>query len=106
MSRTKTRETIQLIEDPELEPFFITKDEYSYAVKKRVIPNGDHFKTKSKESYDRTIGYFVSEEYALIKIFKLKKDENNHTNLQSYIDECKLINKQFEEYANKFRSNL
>ena len=33
---TKKRKSIQTITDPLLEPFFITKDEYSYAVKEMV----------------------------------------------------------------------
>lgn len=102
----KKRESTQIINDPELKPFYITKDEYSYAVKQMVEPDKTHFRTKSNKTYEKIIGYFVSPEYAILKIFKLKKDLNDHSSLESYINECKTINKQFEEYATKFRSNL
>lgn len=106
MNKKGKRNSVQTIEDPELKPFYIVKDEYSYAVKQTIEPDSSHFRTKTSKSYEKNIGYFTSPEHAIVKIFKLKRDLNNHSNLESYISECKEINKQFEQYATKFRSNL
>ena len=44
----RKRKSIQTITDPILEPFFITKDEYSYTIKEKVTSNKDHFRSKGK----------------------------------------------------------
>ena len=39
---------VQTISDESLEPFFITKDDYSYTVKERIVPKSNHFRTVGK----------------------------------------------------------
>ena len=45
---TTKRKSIQTITDPLLEPFFITKDEYSFTVKQNVTSDSSHFRSKGK----------------------------------------------------------
>ena len=43
----KKKKLITTISDPLLEPFYIQKDEMCYTVIERIIPNGDHYRTKN-----------------------------------------------------------
>ena len=47
---TTKRKSIQTIKDPLLEPYFITKDEYSYTVKENVVSDANHFKSNGKKN--------------------------------------------------------
>ena len=40
--------SLTLIEDPSMEPFFITKDEHCYTVNKRITSYADHFRSTGK----------------------------------------------------------
>ena len=44
----KKRKSIQTIRDPRLDPYFITKDEYSYTIKQVVTSDADHLEVKVK----------------------------------------------------------
>ena len=45
---------VQTISDKSLEPFFITKDEYSYTVKEMVTSDANHFRSKGKsKTYEK-----------------------------------------------------
>ena len=46
MSEQKRRKSIQVISDPLLEPFFITRDEYSFTVKQNVTSDAGHLDQK------------------------------------------------------------
>ena len=56
---TTKRKSIQTITDPLLEPFFITKDEYSYTVKQNVKSDASHFRAKGKaKTYEKSLYYY------------------------------------------------
>ena len=72
------------IEDPRLEPYFITKDDNCYTVNERVIPNQDHFRSKGniKEGnydyyrpiYQENIGVTIivsNKESSLLKLLRI-----------------------------------
>ncbi len=53
------RKSIQTITDPLLEPYFITKDEYSYTVKEMVTSDASHFRSKGKsKTYEKSLYYY------------------------------------------------
>ena len=53
---------------PFLEPFFITKDEYSYTVKQNVISDASHFRAKGKaKTYEKSLYYYAEFEQACTK---------------------------------------
>ena len=44
----KNSKQLTVIKDPNLEPYFITKDDHCYTVQMTVKPNANHFRTKGK----------------------------------------------------------
>lgn len=101
------RKSTQVITDPLLDPFFITKDEHGYAVKEKINPNPSHRRTKDKStSYEKTHGFFGGFHYCITKIAKLKSDQNNHDSLKSYINEYKKISEQIKQYIDGITSKV
>lgn len=94
--------SIQTITDPLLDPFFITRDEYSFSVKQMITPNGNHFKSKEGgTNYEKTIGYYPTFPQALNKIAEAKLDvKENYSSIESYIEDYKTISNQIQEYTN------
>jgi hypothetical protein len=105
MSETKRRKSIQVITDPLLEPFFITKDEYSYTIKQIIESDSSHFRSKGKsKTYEKSLYYFPRLDQCLNRIGNLKSDLNNHNSLKSYMEEYKNISNQIKEYTDGIRS--
>jgi hypothetical protein len=99
---------IQTITDPVLEPYFITRDEYSFTVKENVAPNSNHFRTKGKgKSYEKSLSYYPTFEAALKKIAVLKlSQKENYTSINSYIEEYNIISNQIKSYTDELRSTI
>ena len=99
---------IQTITDPTLEPYFITRDEYSFTVKENVAPNSNHFRTKGKgKSYEKSLSYYPTFEAALKKIAVLKlSQKENYTSINSYIEEYNIISNQIKSYTDELRSTV
>ena len=97
---------IQTITDPALEPYFITKDEYSFTVKENVAPNTDHFRTKGKgKSYEKSLSYFPTFEGALEKIATLQlSKKESYNSLKDYLKDYNLISNQIKNYTDGLRS--
>ena len=104
---TKKRKSIQTITDPLLEPFFITKDEFSYAVKEKVQSNADHFRSNGKgKSYEKSLYYFADLPRAINKIAELQAEKGNFDSLKSYIENYKSISNKIKNYTNGIRSTI
>ena len=99
---------IQTITDPVLEPYFITRDEYSFTVKENVAPNSNHFRTKGKgKSYEKSLSYYPTFEAALKKIATLKlSQKENYTSINNYIEEYNTISNQIKSYTDELRSTI
>jgi len=107
MSEQKQRKSIQTITDPSLEPFFITKDEYSFTVKQNVTSNASHFRSKGKaKTYEKSLYYYTNFEQALQKIAKLQSDMENYISLEEYINNYKSISNQIKNYTDGIRSAI
>ena len=101
------RKSIQTITDPLLEPFFITKDEYSYTVKEMVTSDANHFRSKGKsKTYEKSLYYFPEFNQALNKIADLKATKGNFDNLVKYIENYKSISNQIKNYTDGIRSTI
>ena len=101
---TKRRKSIQVITDPLLEPFFITKDEYSYTVKQIVESDSDHFRSKGKSKvYEKSLYYYGRLDQAINRIASLKADLDDHNSLKGYMENYQLISNQIEEYTKNFK---
>tara|TARA_R100000951_G_scaffold113982_1_gene117212 strand:+ start:22 stop:339 length:318 start_codon:yes stop_codon:yes gene_type:complete len=102
---TTKRKSIQTITDPLLEPFFITKDEYSYTVKQNVTSNATHFRAKGKaKTYEKSLYYFANLDQALQKIANLKSDIGNFDSLEEYINNYIKISTNIKNYTDGIRS--
>jgi hypothetical protein len=107
MSETKRRKSIQVITDPLLEPFFITKDEYSYTIKQNVASDSSHFRSKGKsKTYEKSLYYYPKFSQAINKIAKLKADLDDFDNLKNYIENYEKISNQIKEYTDGLRSTI
>jgi len=104
---TKKRKSIQTITDPLLEPFFITKDEYSYAVKEMVKSDSDHFRSKGKsKTYEKSLYYYPLFEQAITKIAELKSSKTDFNNLNKFLENYKSIKNQIKNYTDGIRSAI
>lgn len=101
------RKSIQIIKDPLLEPYFITKDEYSFTVKEMVKSNSDHFRSKGKSKvYEKTHYYFPKFYQALNKIAHLKSSDGNFNSLEEYINNYQQISNQIKSYTDGIKSQV
>ena len=103
---TTKRKSIQTITDPLLEPFFITKDEYSYTVKQNVTSDASHFRAKGKaKTYEKSLYYYAKFEQALQKIAKLQADTwKILSSLEEYINNYIKISTNIKNYTDGIRS--
>ena len=70
---TTKRKSIKTITDPLLEPYFITKDEYSYTIKMNVTSDASHFRAKGKtKTYEKSLYYYPTIGAALMRISELQ----------------------------------
>jgi len=103
----KKRKSTQLITDPLIEPFFITKDENSFTIKHKVRSDSTHFRSKGiNEDYIKIISFHSTFPSTLNKIGKLKADLEDHVSLQSYVDAYTLAEEQMQEFINKNENSL
>ncbi|MDB4300189.1 hypothetical protein N9923_00295 [bacterium] len=104
---TTKRKSIQTITDPHLEPFFITKDEYSYTVKQNVTSDASHFRSKGNaKTYEKSLYYYSSISQALMKIAELQSNLVDHKNLDEYITNFKTITNNLKNYINEKLSSI
>ena len=102
---TTKRKSIQTITDPLLEPFFITKDEYSYTVKQNVTSDSTHFRSKGNaKTYEKSLYYFTRFDQALNKISDLKSDMESFNSLEEYINNYTKISTNIKNYTDGIRS--
>lgn len=90
MARVKSH---TIIDDPALDPYFITRDEYNYIVNEKITTNANHFRSKggSKE-YDKAIKFFPNLKGALKFIAEEKLHTKKHYNsVMDFIDEYSKI---------------
>lgn len=104
---TTKRKSIQTIKDPLLEPYFITKDEYSYTVKENVVSDANHFKSNGKsKTYEKSLYYYPSFSQAITKIADLKTTKKDFNSLQEYLKNYKEIKNQIKSYTDGIRSTI
>jgi len=101
------RKSIQTITDPLLEPYFITKDEYSYTVKEMVTSDASHFRSKGKsKTYEKSLYYYPEFDQAINKIADLKTTKDDFDSLNEYLENYKLIKNQIKNYTDGIRSAI
>ena len=104
---TTKRKSIQTITDPLLEPFFITKDEYSFTVKQNVTSDSSHFRSKGKaKTYEKSLFFYADFARALEKIAQVKAEMGNFDSLEEYIENYKSISINIKNYTDGIRSAI
>mgnify|MGYP003643480749 FL=1 len=104
---TTKRKSIQTITDPLLEPFFITKDEYSFTVKQNVTSDSSHFRSKGKaKTYEKSLFFYADFARALEKIAQVKAEMGNFDSLEEYIENYKSISNQIKIYTDGIRGAI
>lgn len=99
------RKSIQIITDPLLEPFFISKDEYSYTVKQNVTSDASHFRSNGKsKTYEKSLYYYPTFASALNKIAELQAGIENFDSLKEYINQYTKISTNIKNYTDGIRS--
>ena len=107
MVKSKKRKSIQIITDPILNPFFITKDEYSYTIKQNVESDSSHFRSKGKsKTYEKSLYYYPQFSQALNKIAELKAEMGDFSSIQNYLTNYKEISNQIKSYTDGIRSTI
>jgi len=101
---TTKRKSIQTITDPLLEPYFITKDEYSYTVKQNVTSDASHFRSKGNaKTYEKSLYYYAKLEQALQKKASLQVSTENYDSLKEYINDYMKISTNIKNYTDGIR---
>lgn len=95
--KTATTNKLTIIRDPQIEPFFISKDQHGYTVNFSKSDGGD----KIKKEYTKVIGHYSTFGLALLKISKELTDLTPQYNsvseyLKTFIEIEKRINKLIE----------
>jgi hypothetical protein len=99
----KKRKSIQTIRDSRLDPYFITKDEYSYTIKQVVTSDSSHFRSKGKsKTYEKSLYYVSNMGQALNKVAALRTDMENYDNLDDYIKNYQSISDQIKSYTDEY----
>lgn len=107
MSKTKRRSSIQVIKDPLLEPFFISKDEYGFSIRQMVQSDASHFRSKGENKvYEKTLYFYPTFNLALNKIALLKSDSTDFNSLQDYLNNYLKISEQIKIYTNGIKSQI
>jgi hypothetical protein len=99
----KKRKSIQTIRDSRLDPYFITKDEYSYTIKQVVTSDADHFRSKGKsKTYEKALYYHSNMGQALNKIAQLQADGDDYNDLDDFIAEYKDVAEKIKSYTDEY----
>ena len=95
--------SLTLIEDPNLDPYYITKDENCYTVNIRVVSDKNHFRSTGKsKTYSKALTFHANFEQALERISKEKLHTKKHyKNLTDFLNEFKNIETNIKNYIEK-----
>jgi hypothetical protein len=82
-------EYTRFINDPIMDPYFISMDDNCMTVNIRVTPDSRY--TNSGKEYIKIIGHYSNLGIALKTIAKEKTNNHSYSSLKEYIDEYKTI---------------
>jgi len=87
-----------MINDPAMDPYFITMDNYCVTVNLRVTP--DRRYTDSTKEFNKIIGHHSSVGSAVKTIAKAKANNQSYSSLKEYVDHYQTIVNQLTENTN------
>jgi hypothetical protein len=82
-----------IVQDPAMEPYFITRDDYNYIVNIKIQTNADHFRSKGEsKEYEKSLKFFPNLKLALQFVAEEKLHTKEHyTSLKGFIAEYSKI---------------
>lgn len=83
------KEYTRFINDPVMEPYFISMDDNCMTVNIKIIPDARY--SNSGKEYVKVIGHYSNLSSALKSIAKDKVNSQSYDSLQSYIEEYKSV---------------
>ena len=89
-----------IINDPQLEPYYIGKDSHCYTAYEKITPDPKYTQNGSGgEDYTKPIGHFGSFGAALRAIMKAKlnEEEKQYNSIEEYINEWDNIRTDLEK---------
>jgi hypothetical protein len=91
------KEYTRFINDPEIEPYFISMDDNCMTVNLKVTPDARY--SNSGKDYTKIIGHYSNLGSALRSIAKDKANSKSYTSLKEYISE---YNTMINSFTQKF----
>jgi hypothetical protein len=100
-----------IIKDPEIEPFFISKDAYCYTVMEVITPDkknlgrfGNKGNKNEGKNYEKSIGHYSTFSSALRGIAKHKVDfKKEYNSIRSYIKEFEYQKDEMSKLLSKIK---
>ena len=83
------KEYTRFINDPVMEPYFISMDDNCMTVNIKIIPDARY--SNSGKEYVKVIGHYSNLSSALKSIAKDKVNSQSYDSLQNYIEEYKSV---------------
>ena len=83
------KEYTRFINDPLMEPYFISMDDNCMTVNIKIIPDARY--SNSGKEYVKVIGHYSNLSSALKSIAKDKVNSQSYDSLQNYIEEYKSV---------------
>lgn len=95
--------SLTLIEDPSMDPFFITKDEHCYTVNRRIKSNANHFRSTGKsKTYSKALTFHSKFEDALKRITEEQLHTKKHyKTLNDFLNHFLSIENNIKNYINE-----
>ena len=95
--------SLTLIEDPSMDPFFITKDEHCYTVNRRIKSNVNHFRSTGKsKTYSKALTFHSKFEDALKRITEEQLHTKKHyKTLNDFLNHFLSIENNIKNYINE-----
>ena len=95
---TKEKEYTRTVNDPIMEPYFISIDNSCITVNAKVLPDARY--TKSTKECIKVMGHYSNMKSALKSIATLKLNSKSYDSLREYMDEYQTIVEDFDTKMN------
>jgi hypothetical protein len=95
--------SLTMIEDPSLEPYFITVDDNCYTVNIKVTKDKDHFRSTGKnKTYSKALTFHSSFRQALTRVTQDQlHTKKSYKTLSEFLDHFKNIESNIKNYIDK-----
>tara|TARA_R110002012_G_scaffold35848_1_gene101904 strand:- start:544 stop:855 length:312 start_codon:yes stop_codon:yes gene_type:complete len=95
--------SITMIEDPNMEPYFITNDENCYTVNVKIKSNANHFRSTGKsKTYTKALTFHSDFKSALERVTRDQlHTKKSYKNLDDFLNNYKTIETNIKNYIDE-----